>query len=108
MDGHDLTVDDLYEVLSDTTRRRLLWTMLDGGPPVRVKVPEDLPRGDGSRRETRIRFHHVHLPKLVDAGLVRWDDDCDVVRAGPTFDRAEPLLAVARERERVIALPGAV
>ncbi|MFC7068988.1 DUF7344 domain-containing protein [Halobaculum lipolyticum] len=108
MDGLDLTVDELYEVLSDGTRRRLLWTMLDRGHPGGVDVPEELPGADGSRRRTRIRFQHVHLPKLVRTGLVRWDDDRGELRMGPAFDRAEPLLSAARDRERTVQLPGAV
>ncbi|MFC7096378.1 DUF7344 domain-containing protein [Halobaculum marinum] len=108
MTGHDLTVDGLYEVLSDGTRRRLLWTMLDSGPPMRLRIPEDLPRDVADHRPRRIQLHHVHLPKLVDAGLVSWDDDRGEVTGGPTFDRAKPLLAVARDGERVTPLPGAV
>ncbi|MFC7137255.1 hypothetical protein [Halobaculum litoreum] len=106
MEHGDLTVSELYDVLSDRARRRLLWTMLDRGHPGTVRVPEELPRLDAGRRETRIRFVHVHLPKLVDTGLVRWDDD--ELRMGAAFDGAEPILTAARREERTTPLPGAV
>ena len=102
------TVDDLYDVLSDGTRRGLLWTMLDRGAPGRVRVPEGLPGPPGTRQRVRLRFRHVHLPKLVESGLVDWDGDRGELRMGPAFDRAEPLLAAARDHERAVGLPGAV
>lgn len=31
-------------------------------------------------------LHHVHLPALVDTGLVAFDPQADTVRRGPRFD----------------------
>ena len=43
-------------------------------------------------------FHHVHLPELAAAGLVRFDRRRDELTRGPRFDEIRPLLARADER----------
>ena len=34
---------------------------------------------DGASDEIRLSLHHVHLPKLVDANLIRYDEDARTV-----------------------------
>lgn len=107
MSGPTLTVDDLYDVLSDWHRRRLLWQLLDSGHSGGVDVSADLPTRDETARIARVQFHHVHLPKLESCALVEFDEERDLLRRGPTFDRAEPLLTVVRECEGRTPLPEA-
>lgn len=38
----------------------------------------------GTMRRIRIELHHVHVPELVAAGLVEYDDDRELVE--PTAD----------------------
>lgn len=39
-----------------------------------------------------IELHHLHLPKLNDAGYIEWDPNTNVVSRGPNFDDFELLL----------------
>ncbi|WP_277555668.1 DUF7344 domain-containing protein [Halobaculum limi] len=107
MSGPALTVDDLYDVLSDWHRRRLLWQLLDGGPSGGLDVPAELPTRDETERTARVQFHHVHLPKLEACALVEFDEAENLLTRGPMFDRTEPLLSVLREREHQTPLPEA-
>ncbi|MFC7080698.1 hypothetical protein [Halorussus caseinilyticus] len=40
-------------------------------------------------RQTWTRFHHVHLPKLADAGLIRRSDGRVSAASSPVLDRPE-------------------
>ncbi|MDG5762097.1 transcriptional regulator, partial [Natronococcus sp. A-GB1] len=39
-------------------------------------------------------LHHVHLPKLTDAGFINWDPQTETITRGPYFDEIEPLLTL--------------
>lgn len=84
--------DEQLAMIADQTRRRLLVTLLDD-------TPEDTPikitdRAGGGGTADRIQLHHVHLPKLADAGYIRWDQEDHIVQQGPQFDAIEPLLTL--------------
>jgi hypothetical protein len=51
-----------------------------------------------------IRMHHVHLPKLTEAGYVESSDDGERVTPGDAFEEIQPLLDVLEENQE--ALPG--
>jgi len=68
----------IYDVLACDERRELLLYLQD----IRVAGPERvaqrlLERGGGSTEaesdEVSLRLHHVHLPKMAEAGLLTWD-----------------------------------
>jgi hypothetical protein len=89
--GHGHVYNDVFEVLADVHRRRLLFDVLDQNP-VDVSelsgVPWEIDEGD----EDLVRKRHVHLPKLVDQGFVEWDREHAVVTKGPRFDEIRPFL----------------
>lgn len=75
------TVSYLAEAGGSLPADELLATVATGG-----RETETL--ADGSGRHA-IRFHHVHLPKLEDVGLVEYERDTDLVELtalGETVD----------------------
>lgn len=73
-------------MLSDRDRRRVLFALLAAESDDEVDLPAV------ERDEQDASMHHVHLPKLADAGFVDWDRRTDTVARGPAFDEVAPLL----------------
>lgn len=77
--------DVLLDAIADTERREILTTLADEGPiDADVLVAKVAMDGDGDRLvdgsgRTTIRFHHNHLPKLENAGLVAQDRETGLV-----------------------------
>lgn len=86
--------DQLFEVLSAEPRRQLLIAMATAPD----KGYQQLPDAAASRHQSKdadrlaLELRHLHLPKLVEAGFVRWDEDRSRVRPGPRFQEVEYLL----------------
>ncbi|MFC7140425.1 hypothetical protein ACFQMA_11365 [Halosimplex aquaticum] len=105
-----LGASTVFGLLANDVRRRLLLRLREREP---VQVPDAVlerdpdsaesdPVSDGCggpdhQRLTAVRLHHVHLPKLADAGVVEWHRDRDVVTRGARFGDVEPTLAVLAE-----------
>jgi len=51
------------------------------------------------RARTASKLHHVHLPRLADAGFVEYDPDANVAVPGARTDRFAELLAVSKQLE---------
>ncbi len=91
MDGH-------FEALANIHRRRLLIALLDHNPQRdRVDVPGDVHEGEAALEILQTEFYHVHLPKLENAGFIRWNQDTNEVMKGPRFDEIRPLLKLMRD-----------
>lgn len=77
----------VFEALSARPRRRIITSLLDVPRERRVPLPDALqPSSLSMDRETlRTELRHRHLPKLADAGYVRWDADRLAVQRGPEF-----------------------
>ncbi len=85
--------DRLYAVLSNAHRRHLLFTLLENNP--HTEVPSDLdapPDAALADDMSRIKYHHIHLPKLADNGFIEWSPGTDRVERGPRFDEIKPAL----------------
>lgn len=93
--NESLTADDVFDVLSNEQRRKLLVSLIADSPPdaaIAVDPAEDL------------SFYHTHLPKLDAHGLVDWRRDTHEVTRGPNFEAARPLLELLVEnRDRLPA-----
>ncbi|WP_135830388.1 DUF7344 domain-containing protein [Halorussus halobius] len=90
--------DATFEVLADERRRLALHYLRDRGSAdvdelatvvsgwTRARRAEAETVTPGEREAVRIDLHHVHLPRLVDAGVVDYDRDAGVARLGEPSD----------------------
>lgn len=87
-DDHHL--DQLFSAVSDFDRRQLLLALWQARDDETVAVSDlDIDRDD---RDLALAFHHVHLPKLEQNGLVEVVEPGERVRRGPQFPEIEPIL----------------
>lgn len=84
-------LDTLMHILSDQQRRIILYTLRREHPS---DVSDLLVRGLEQPDHTDIELHHIHLPKLDEAGYIQWDRETDEVRPGARYDDIEPLLGL--------------
>lgn len=91
--------DRVFETLSNEQRRRILFALLS--EPLDLDSPPD---GFESGEIAVLERHHVHLPKLVDCGFVRWGPGAGVVEEGPQFEEIEPLLELLAEHQPRLAV----
>ncbi len=90
-------MDEYFKALSNVHRRRLLVALLDHNPQQdAVDVPEEVDKGDISLEALRLELYHSHLPRLEEAGFIRWNRDTHEVTRGPNFDEIRPLLELIR------------
>lgn len=76
--------DEIYAALARDERRELLRYLKDVQVAQFEEVAQHLlKRENGSAEEKpdamRIRLHHVHLPKLVETGVLTWDSHQNLV-----------------------------
>lgn len=82
-------VDRIFEALCKRHRRLIVLVLRETDP---VDVSDLVLRGRDDSDVTEINLRHNHLPKLVDAGYIEWDEETDTISKGPRFDEIEPLL----------------
>lgn len=100
--GENIGLDDLFEALGSRWRRcavrHLAAQPTDSTADALV---DDLlamyatPTDD--RQETRIAFHHAHLPKLAALDVVDYDREAGTVAPGPTLDEAAACLEAVED-----------
>lgn len=97
--------DQLFEVLSAEPRREIVNSLLDEPRERRLPLPEAAvsPNQSVDHETLAIELRHHHLPKLADAGYVRWEEDPFCVQRGPYFD--EPALIVETVTESMDEIP---
>lgn len=79
--------------LAAKDRRRLLHDLRQQEPLDTAESTTVVANGSGrDLDELEAELHHVHLPKLVDAGYIEHDRETGEVRRGPKFDQIAPLL----------------
>lgn len=92
-------MDEIFDALSNAHRRRLLVALLEGGPQGDgVAVPEDIHEEEQTLETLRSECYHSHLPRLEEAGFVRWNRETNQVSRGPAFDEIRPVLELIRDR----------
>ncbi|WP_415379085.1 hypothetical protein [Halosimplex sp. TS25] len=95
--------DALFAILADSSRRRLLDALGTLEPGSRTTLSalsdrfaaDDGPAGDEQRRDAAVALHHIHLPKLADAGLIEYDAEAKVVEVtGRSGERPDPAVDI--------------
>lgn len=97
--------DQLFDVLSAEPRREIINSLLDEPKERRLPLPEaaQSPNQSIDSAMLTIKLRHQHLPKLADAGYVRWEQEPFCVQRGPNF--AEPALIVETVFESIDEIP---
>lgn len=102
-----ISIDDLHRLLASERRRLLLsyLTTRSGDPVSRddlvaVVVESEYPDPGAETHRVRVEtdVHHVHLPKLADAGAVDYDPVAETVKYHGS-EKLETLLATSNEIE---------
>ncbi|MFC6977284.1 ArsR family transcriptional regulator [Halomicroarcula sp. GCM10025709] len=93
-----VSLDTLLSLMADKYRRRLLLALLEHNPQddEDTQVPADVSLEDEELADLQVHMTHTHLPKLVDAGVIEWNEAESAVRKGPKFDELRPLLNLMR------------
>ena len=98
-------LDRLFDALGHPYRRRILAHLAESGGSSEDVLSLEVAVAAGDEFEqVRPALYHAHLPKLDEAGYIRWDRRGETVRRGPRFDDVAPavrLLADHRDE-----LPG--
>ena len=82
----------IFEALVHPYRRRLLVAMLRADQ-CDAPYPDPLAfTPDTEEERRRIGMLHIHLPKLDDMGIIRWDRESKELSKGPQWGDLEPLL----------------
>lgn len=92
-DGPAADPDDLFQVLSDGQRRRVVRVLRERDEPTSLDDLVATLAADeaGSTEQLRLALRHVHLPMLADAGSIRYDAETGQV---VPLDRLEEFVAV--------------
>lgn len=88
---------ELFGVLSHPLRRRVLYNLYRADPTVTLDIPGEISVAGWDETRIETELTHVHLPKLADENLIRWDRADREIRRGPDFDKIEPLLSLLDE-----------
>jgi hypothetical protein len=85
-------MDEIFEVLANVYRRRLLITLLDQNPQgEKISVPEAIHAGEKTIENIKLECYQYHLPRLEESGSIRWEE-IQWVMKGPRFDEIQPVL----------------
>lgn len=100
-----VTLDECFEALRDTQRRRLLLALLESNPQDDTPlVTERMTLAEEEAGRALVRYQQIHLPKLEQYGFIDWDREGGQIRKGPAFEEARPLLELLDSEANV--LPG--
>jgi hypothetical protein len=91
---HSLPEPATCEVLTARKRRQLLTELAKTDPEERPFDPIDLLDEPTPEEPTEMELllYHVHLPKLGEQKLIRWDRTTLLIERGPNWDDVTPFL----------------
>lgn len=90
-------LDDLFDALGDSHRRRLLVALLQHNPQADTGSSADGLLSEEPSDALELQLYHTHLPKLEERGYVEWDREAHTVSVGPAFDEVRPVLELLDE-----------
>ena len=90
----DLSLDVAFDVLADGRRRAVLSFLQDGGRADLQELAAHVTATDSAVPDGRAAatLHHLHLPKLADAGVINYDSEQRTAVANDSIRRLEPYL----------------
>lgn len=99
--------DRVFTVLAAEPRREIIRSLLDGPPERRLPLPEaaESPNQSMGSETLTIQLRHQHLPKLADAGYIRWESDPFCVQRGPNFEEPAFFIESVLESKDEIPTP---
>ena len=109
-DSNNLSLDVVCDLLANQRRQYVLACLIDHAQAIALTdLAENIAVRENEETLTEIpnekvraistSLYHVHIPKLVDAGAVEYDQDRDMVRISETTDRVERVLSLAADGE---------
>jgi hypothetical protein len=95
----------LFDALADAQRRAIVTAIAEREEPMsRSSLEERVAEtvyearlddlADDERRRFRLRMHHLHLPKLDAAGVLRYDPVAQIVEPSDLFAAGDGIAAV--------------
>ncbi|MCO8245171.1 MULTISPECIES: hypothetical protein [unclassified Haladaptatus] len=100
-----LELDHVFQALAESRRRYLVYTLKSQTEweltEIAVKVASwetDIPEGDLPEEDierTYASLYHAHVPKLVDEGVLAFDEANEIIRPGPNAEQVVAALAGA-------------
>ncbi|SIQ70881.1 hypothetical protein SAMN05421858_0153 [Haladaptatus litoreus] len=105
-DEVNLSVETLFDVLESSHRRFVLSHLSESLPPVKIDdLAEYIATAEEGTADTdpspemtdeiEILLYHVHLPKMEDVGLVKYDSSAGTVEPGDAIDGTQGYLELA-------------
>ncbi len=93
--GCSFSLDTAFDLLHDRRRRAVLTVLNETDRRLsvtelanKIAIRENDPRDPSAHSENvRLSLIHVHLPKLADANVVRYDRERPTVEPGPLFEQ---------------------
>ncbi|NGM68569.1 helix-turn-helix transcriptional regulator [Natronolimnobius sp. AArcel1] len=97
----DATLNELFEILSHPTRRRILSTLATRNPRDEDEFQTETSSSDADDdlEQFLLQLTHLHLPKLADAEFINWDRETNTVTRGPRFKEIQPLIKLMQENQ---------
>jgi hypothetical protein len=82
-------IGQMFAILQARYRRLILLLLAEGS----VESQSDVMfRGSRDEGEPDLELVHTHLPKLAEAGYIRWDRETGEIAKEPRFEEIEPLI----------------
>lgn len=88
----DDRMDVSLHALSHPYRRRILTRIHEHNSRDEAGFTIDTVMDDTDDVRVAIELHHLHLPKLAEAGFVEWDRHAKYVQRGPRFEEIAHLI----------------
>ncbi|NHN40270.1 hypothetical protein G9C85_01290 [Halorubellus sp. JP-L1] len=100
--------DQVFTVLAVEPRREIIRSLLDEPHERRLALPEaaESPNQSMGTERFTLQLRHHHLPKLADAGYIRWESDPFCVQRGPHFE--EPAFFIESVLEAKDEIPSSL
>ncbi|WP_394739754.1 DUF7344 domain-containing protein [Natronococcus roseus] len=100
----DTSVDGIFELLSHQRRRAILDLLLTHDRPLTLTDlrNEVVEKEQGTEiteipskqvQQVHLSFHHVHIPKLKESGVINYDSSRNLVEPTEELSQLEPFLA---------------